>query len=142
MQVYEVTNPSDHIEFKAADDEVAILAIIVAGRGAYGVIRVGSGETVLPVLLSGSAEAWVTERFGGVYEMWKRFGKRKADIGHAFASALVGSYSDHDLALEHMDEDNCARYLAALDEKNTTSMNRICRKMHAIGRKILAEVGA
>lgn len=67
MTTYELVNPSDKVLLQSEEFEPACLAAIHAGHGWYGLEGEG-GELVLPILATGGADEWFTERFGVTLE--------------------------------------------------------------------------
>lgn len=56
-KIVELINPSDAITFEMDDVKVAGVAILILGRGAYG-LSDADGD-IVPIMLFGSSEAWL-----------------------------------------------------------------------------------
>ena len=55
----QVTNPSDKITIDYTDKDAARMAVIIIGRGKYGI----SGDDGLPVFLFGGHEEWAQQEY-------------------------------------------------------------------------------
>jgi hypothetical protein len=58
--IREVTNPSDRITINYDDKDAARLAVLVMGRGCYGI----SGDDGMPVFILGGCTDWVKKEYG------------------------------------------------------------------------------
>lgn len=54
----EVTNPHDRITIDCANEKAAQLAVMIVGRGAYGI-----ADGVLPVFILGGSDEWCQETY-------------------------------------------------------------------------------
>lgn len=61
--LYTIINPSDPYTIECPDLEVAAVACVLLGGGQYGFQPVKPGESAVPLMLFGDAEAWFTEQF-------------------------------------------------------------------------------
>lgn len=91
MKSYEVSNPSDRVTFEAPDDEVATLAVIILGEGAYGATSEDQ-ERVCGIAIFGG----IPTNTGGVTEanLATRLEARKLDVAIALESLIYCSISD------------------------------------------------
>lgn len=132
MSVYEIINPSDPITFECDDDDVARVAALVLGRGAYGVQR-EDGERVLPVLRFGGFDEWYkafTARVGCTLNGWIRGNRGRMAV--ALDTTAVCSLSNRKalLAATKGDPEAVARW----NEEKRSSMNNICKAARALAK--------
>lgn len=59
--IYDLVNMSDAVTFVGDDDTLAGAAVLVLGRGRYG-LNNENGDSVLPLMLFGGLDEWLKER--------------------------------------------------------------------------------
>lgn len=148
--IYEVINPSDPVTFTADDDNVAAIAVLVLGKGAFGCIKEG-GTRVLPVLHFGGFNEWhaeFTKAQDCTLNTYIR--KNRARLADVLETTAVCGIDDRK-ALDAAIGDGPAKAgerAAALErwnETKRTSLNNICaaaRKLAALYRGPVTDEGA
>ncbi len=121
MQIYEINNPSDFATLKADDAKVGQAACLVLGQGKYGLTRVSTGETVLPVLLFGE--------FPGELGLRDFVNAHKTEIVACLRSVLLG----HDRqtleeAMALVTPEQAKQLLTSYHDRHRTSLNDICAR--------------
>lgn len=98
LRVYELINPSDAYTLAAPSHEVAAMACLHLGDGAYGLREVG-GDFVFPVFLFGGFAEWVPTAFGMSQEEyfgpWRR--EHCCAVVKALRSVVIGSPGDRQI---------------------------------------------
>jgi hypothetical protein len=132
---YEIINPSDHCTIVADDEKVAIAACTLLGEGAYGLRRVGDGETVVPPLLLATEEQtkqWLETFAAHGFFDWVT--EHRDDLIACLQSFL---YGDNRQAVEDMlavikEEDLRAAARAKWNDHKRSSLNNIGAQAEAI----------
>jgi len=93
--IFEIINPSDPYTMEADDFEVACVANVFLGEGAYGLRQIDGDDNKMPILLFG-ANKWFIETFGTEFELvLKRCLEEKKDyLVKTLNSVLIGNASD------------------------------------------------
>ncbi len=63
MNEREISNPHDQAFICFDDPEAACAAVLIVGRGAYGIV----GDDGMPIFLFGGFDGWWEERFGHAF---------------------------------------------------------------------------
>lgn len=101
MPVYEIINPSDPYTLECDDLAVATLAVVLLGRGHYG-LNDENDQNIVPIMLFGDSGSWFQQQFGKTLEeLLKATSKDK--IADCLDSVIYGSFGDR------------RRYLTALN---------------------------
>ena len=100
--VYEITNPHDACTIEHHDPITAALAVLVLGRGAYGLRRVSDGAPILPVFAFAESpevamEAWGLQR--GITDISAEISRRYLPIADALESLVYGAPSQREYTL-------------------------------------------
>lgn len=125
--LFEIINPSDAYTVEAHDPELAALAVLLLGRGAFGV-EDEAGETVLPLLLfGGDPDETLRNLFGRGLD--EGMGARKAELPAVLRSVMIGSRQDREVAeaaLEAIPSEEAKRaFLEKRHDKMRSSLNDI-----------------
>ena len=72
MKIYELVNPSDHIEFKSHSEHAAVVAVLILGEGKYG-IRTADDSFNMPIFLLGGTKEWLDEKGMDLHETFTKF---------------------------------------------------------------------
>lgn len=145
MIVYEITNPSDMATFLAPDREIALVALVFIGEGAYGGKPLSCDGKTLSVVDAESAEVPIF-LFGGYEAWWKANGwteepvekvlrERKSELVAALRSASYGDLEDrrtYDAACAAItDPEKLAAFRQSCEDRRRSSMNRIVHRAWA-----------
>jgi hypothetical protein len=125
MTHYEIINPSDKVLVTAADDMIAAVAVLVLGRGRYG-LRRDNGDLVLPVFLLGGADEWIAEK--GIADLEAYLKEHAAELAAVFESVFYGGVRDLkalEAALEGASPEAAARGRAKYNDTKRSSLNNI-----------------
>lgn len=133
--MYEIINPSDKVLVEADDEDVACVAVLLLGEGRYGLRRVDTDVTVLPVFLIGGAVEWLHARgivskptvdAPGLHDWIKAHARELAAV---FDSAFYGRESELKAlkkALEHVSDPVVRREaVRRYNDEKRSSMNDI-----------------
>ncbi|HUW65882.1 MAG TPA: hypothetical protein VMW83_14555 [Spirochaetia bacterium] len=93
--IFKIINMSDPYTMESDDFEVACVANVFLGEGAYGLRQVNGGDNKMPILFFG-ADKWFVKTFGTEFELvLKRCLEEKKDcLIRTLNSVLIGSSSD------------------------------------------------
>lgn len=65
MPFYDLINPSDQYTFETADEQALQMGVLLFGEGHYALVN-DKGQEVLPLLLFGTHERWMADKYGSV----------------------------------------------------------------------------
>jgi len=125
MRHYEIINPSDKVLVTADDDMIAAVAVLVLGRGRYG-LRRDNGDLVLQVFLLGGADEWIAEK--GIADLEAYLKEHAAELAAVFESAFYGGVRELkalEAALEGASPEAAARGRAKYNDTKRSSMSNI-----------------
>ena len=128
--IYEIINPSDAYTFESEDFRVAVMAMLLVGKGMLGARPIGEGSEdakEMPVLLFG-ADKWCEENMLPYDEMEGFMDEHQGEIADALDSVVTGNLTDRKLfMLETKDMTPEEREAFRVDwhDKHRGSMNDI-----------------
>ncbi len=133
--ILEIQNPSDAVTINvvgkagvvtAEDITLAGVAIKLISSG-YG-LENEQGETVVPITLFGTTEAWLKER--GIDDIEKYIKANAGQLAAVLETVIYGKPSERALvesAIAKMSPDDAARYRRNWNDKRRSSLNDIGR---------------
>lgn len=128
--LYEVINPSDKVTLETESEPAAIAAVLLLGRGKYGLSN-EKGETVVPIFLLGGYDAWAKEKG---YDLGKVIEEASPEIAKALESSAVCSLSNRSALKAALGDDPGA--VARWNEAKRTSMNDLCGAARSIAKHL------
>lgn len=123
--IFNLVNPSDAITFIGEDVQIAQAAILLLGRGMYG-LEDESLEYVLPVFILGDAKPWLEEN--GFSNLGQFIFDNAAAIADFLATCLyssVGERRDYEEAVARMTPEAAAEYRQTHQKDRRSSMSDI-----------------
>lgn len=139
MTIYTLINPSDPYTFEAPSDEIAALAVLLLGNGAYGADN-EQGEQVVPVMLGqdyGRIDRWYQDRFGRCLEDGlEALGRQAGDCLGTFFLGSVADYRSLVAVLAGMEDRQVRAFLRVWHSQHQTSTNNIGQVAHRLGRQL------
>ena len=125
-QIVELQNPSDAITFEMTDLKSAAAAVLLLGRGAYG-LEDAKGETLVPIMLFGINEKWMKEN--GI-DLDAFIPANYAPMAEFLESVCYGCAAEREaveVACSRMETAKAAEHRAWWNDKKRSSMNNISK---------------
>lgn len=142
MTIYTISNPSDPYTIESDNEFVACYAVLLLGRGGFG-LSTEKYVVVMPILIFGGFEEWLVKTFGSksIPNEWVL--ENREAIIKALESVLVGSPRDRkelNSALALM-PDAAAReqYKQQWMDRRRSSLNNIGGRAHEIAKALRAD---
>lgn len=123
--IFELINPSDAVTFIGDDITVAGVAIMVLGRGRYGLTD-DKGEVVVPLMLFGGSEYWLAEH--GVDDLDAWLTANYLRVAEFLETCAYGSRLEReafDQAIARMTPEHAEAHREWWNDRNRSSMNNI-----------------
>lgn len=105
--IFEIINPSDPYTLESDDLEIASVAVVVLGRGQYGMRQIdGDKKFEMPIFLFGGEDEWFKENFGDNAEVviGRCFEGKKEQLAAALDSVRIGGIEDRNKSKEEHDK--------------------------------------
>lgn len=139
--VCELTNPSDAVTFIVNDVRIAGVAILMLGRGAYGLTD-PEGNTVVPLCLFGSAEAWLKENDIEMDKLSDFIVANKVAIADFLDTCAYGHIAEReafDRAIGLMSKEAAATHRQWWNDRNRSSLNNIGEGARALAETLRSQ---
>jgi len=134
MPVWEIVNPSDHYTIEAADFRIAAAAVLVLGRGAFGLTS-DEGGAELPVFLLGGADEYLEETWPEGFGEYLQ--KNQVAIADCLDSVVIGNRRAYLAATEMMSPKQRAKFRLVWQDEHRSSTNDIGRGAWEIAAHIM-----
>ena len=118
--IYEVINPSDPVTLEADDVEVAQVACLLLGKGAYA-LHDEDSEEVMPLFLLGGLDEWAEQH---EFDMGRIRQDKLLAVIACLESAACCEIRDRQAILAAVGDDHEA--LARYNDTKRSSLNDIC----------------
>lgn len=125
MKTYELINPSDAITFQGDDLVAAGVAIILLGRGAFGLTD-EKGEQAVPLMLFGGIDDWLAKN--NIKDMAQYIADNTDAIADFLETVCYGSLDERlafDEACKRMTPEKAAEHREWWNDRKRSSMNNI-----------------
>lgn len=139
--IYDISNPSDPYTLKADDFATATAAVLLLGRGHYGLTS-EDGTLEVPLFLLGGSEAWLEEQGFTIPGL---IDGHELEIAQVLDSVLIGTFGarrEVESALAKMSPEDGEKWLAERHERKRSSMNDIGAQAKAIAKTLRKKVEA
>lgn len=138
MKLYEIIKPGDPYTLKAPSFDVAAVAVVVLGEGAYGLQGITDESEQMPAFLLGGAEEWLTE--AGLWPLDEFVKSQRSEVRAALDSVLIGSARertafDRAMSVVQSAQDRRAAWAEYHDEKRS-SLNDIGTKAKRLAQEL------
>jgi hypothetical protein len=130
----EIINMSDELTIDCTNWTAACVAVVLLGRGAYGL---EADDRRMPVFLLGGFEEWWSENNRVSFDDYIE--SNPEDIAKALDSVTYGSAQDRRLfllAYNAIPESERAEYKAKYDDEKRTSLNNIGARAASIAKNL------
>lgn len=127
MTIYEFITPSDPITFKADNDKIAFVCVLLLGNGKAGCTNTATQESIPSMLMfSKDPDKAIEDFIGGDFKEFLE--ANKSSIAECFKSFAYGSVSErrtYDNACEAItDPDKLKEFKAKHEDAERSSMSR------------------
>lgn len=132
---WDLINPSDAITFLADDHAVALVLVVLLGRGKYGAKEMCEAGREVPLMLFGPPTDWILTTFAGrdiEQVIDDVIDARKTPLAEAAESMLVGDRAQYETAMSELPEHEREEFTRLWNENHTTSLNNIVKAAGAI----------
>ncbi len=124
-KIVELINPSDPVTFEMQDVKVAGVAVLLLGRGAYG-LKTADGNDVVPLMLFDGGERWLKkQRIADLDKYLRNRGKNVAAFLDTCAYGSIADREGFDAAIKRMTKEKAAEHRAWWNDKHRGSLNDI-----------------
>jgi hypothetical protein len=123
--ILEIQNPSDEVTIETDDIVVAGVAMLLVGRGQYG-LENEEGETVFPIMLFGGVDKWLEDN--GIKDLHEYLQTNKDKLVKVLKSCVYGRIGSRQLfesAISKMTLTDALKYREEWNDKKRSSMNNI-----------------
>lgn len=137
--LFEIVNPSDPYTFEAENVDIACVAVLFLGNGAYGLnVPDGQPNPDCPMFLfGGDPAAWAEKRLGCSLNDYLT--KHGDAIASALDSVLIGDFSDRQIfndAVAKMNEVGAVQFKNQWHDKKRSSLSDIGKRAWALAKAL------
>lgn len=105
--IFEIINPSDPYTLEANDFEVASVAVVLLGQGAYGMKQLDGDKSLeIPIMMFGGADQWFTDNFGDNAEtvIGRVVNEKCLQLADILDSVRIGGLEDREKGEDYRDQ--------------------------------------
>lgn len=136
---WDLINPSDAYTFLTDDHAVALVLVVLLGKGKYGAREMCENGREVPLMLFGAPTDWILTTFAGrniEQVIDDVIDARKTALAEAAESMVVGDRGQYETALSALPEHERAEFTRLWKDQHTTSLNNIGNAAEAIALQL------